>query len=300
MDISEKKSLKNKIAKRRELNIINSSRWNRFLKAPLYSLEFYIKQAIAYIHPYKVRRKTLWGDTMEYYLPEAASVYYYGFWEVGLTNYLVNTLNEGDVFLDVGAHVGFYSLLASNLVGKNGKVYAFEPTPRTFASLKKNLQSKDNSESHNVAVLNKEDKIKFTDYGPKYSAFNSFKKRTDEDTLFLQKGIEIEVPAISLDKFCSNKNIKPTFIKIDVEGAEHVVLESMTQILTEIRPSLSIEVSGSADLKDNTETSVKFLQKLDYIGFIINEYGELSPCQPGDEYKTDNLVFIHSSKSNHE
>ena len=296
MNEKEKELLRLRIVKRLRLRLLNASRWKRFLIAPIYSSEFYIKQALAYIHPFKVRRKTLWGDTMEYYLPEAASIYYYGFWEAGLTNYLINTLQEKDVFFDVGAHVGFYSMLASNLVGEKGTVCGFEPTPRTFRSLERNLGTKPNAKAYNVAVLNQKQTITFTDYGPKYSAFNTFKKRTDSHMSFLGNGELVTVQTISLDEFCIENQLIPTFIKIDVEGAEHLVLQSMEKLLKTHTPTLSIEVSANSDFKDNTKTSIDFLHNHGYIGFLITPEGGLLECTPGEEYLTDNLIFKHSSK----
>lgn len=295
MTQNQKQELLSRIARRRELNMMNASRWKRFLKSPLYSLDFYLKQALAYVHPYKVRQKTLWGDVMEYYLPEASSVYYYGFWEAGLTNYLVKNLKEGDVFFDVGAHVGFYSVLASQLVGPSGSVQAFEPTPRTFISLERNLNGKQNAAAHNVAVSEKAGTMTFTDYGPRYSAFNTFKKRADAHMGFLGAGEEVTVPTVSLDEFATKLGLSPTFIKIDVEGAEHLVLRSMEKILAEAKPTISIEVGGSNDLKDNTTKSVRFLKERGYVGFLMSPDGALSPCAAGKEYGADNLIFRHES-----
>lgn len=297
MKEEQKKQLLDSIAARMKLNALNASRLRRLLKAPLHSIDFYFKQAIAYLHPYKVRRQTLWGDMMEYYLPEAATVYYYGFWEAGLTNFIVKSLKPGETFLDIGSHVGFYALLASKLVGESGQVHAFEPTPRTFLSLKKNLANKSNAQSYNVAVLDSQRDITFTDYGPKYSAFNTFKKRKDGHMSFLGNGETITVPAISLDNFCAAKNISPTFIKIDVEGAEHAVLKSMERILRDIKPTLSIEVGSSDDLKENTLTSTKFLRDRGYVGFTITDSGNLILSNQENEAEAGNLVFVHSSKT---
>ena len=116
-------------------------------------------------------------------------VFYYGFFEANLSNFFINFLKEGDVFLDIGAHVGYYSILASDLVGESGQVISFEPTPRTFASLSENASRKNNIKVYNNAVLDEEIEIEFFDYGPKYSAFNSFKKR-ESDAIFFKNSVD--------------------------------------------------------------------------------------------------------------
>ena len=124
---------------------------------------------------------------MTIYLPEAGNLYYFGFYEANLTNFMINALREGDTFVDIGAHVGFYSMLGSSLVGPEGSVLSFEPTPRTFAELSKNASQKANIAVFNSAVLDEETEIEFFDYGRRYSSFNSFKKRTSDEIFFKEQ-----------------------------------------------------------------------------------------------------------------
>ena len=119
---------------------------------------------------------------MKYYLPECGSIYKNGYFEANLVNLFVNLLEDGDIFFDVGAHVGYYSMLASSLIGERGRVVSFEPTPRTFGLLIENARSKKNIAIHNLAVLDEEREVKFYDYGPVFAALNSTtrSKRTRE------------------------------------------------------------------------------------------------------------------------
>lgn len=232
MNQNQKDDLKKKILKRYELYKLQSSRLKRLIKDPLRTIIYYIMQFCAYRKPFRVNYKTLWGDKMSFYLPEAGAIYYYGFFEADLTNFFINFLKEGDVFFDVGAHVGYYSVLASSLIGESGFVHSFEPTPRTFGSLKLNMLNKKNSKINNLAVLDVDSKINFFDYGPKYSAFNSYKKRSGEEMKFLSVPKSVEINTVSLDRYCVANNVYPDLIKIDAEGAEHLILQSMTTILT--------------------------------------------------------------------
>jgi len=296
MDLEKREKVKKKILKNYELYKLNHSRLKRFLKSPVKTFLFFILAYFSYRRPFKVRYKTFWGDKMSFYLPEGNAIYYYGFFEANLTNFFLNFLKEGDVFFDVGAHVGYYSVLASVLVGEKGFVHSFEPTPRTFNSLKKNLQNKNNVFVNNNAVLNTETEISFIDYGAKYSAFNSFQKRTGVGTSFLKKGTEIRVKTISLDNYCNIKNTKPNFIKIDAEGAEYLILEAMDHILEKIKPVVSIEVAGGEEWKDNCSKSINFLKEKDYLAFEITLEGLLIPHEQKEVYSYDNLIFVHKEK----
>lgn len=146
---------------------------------------------------------------MLFYLSIGGAIYYYDFFEANLSNFLINFLKEGDVFFDVEVHVGYYTMRVSIHIGENGEVHSFEPTPRTFESLKQNSFAKSNITVSNNAILNEEKEITFFDYVPKFSAFNSFEKGTSYDIYFKDEEEGIKVRTISLDNYCNRKNIKP-------------------------------------------------------------------------------------------
>ncbi|MCX6716963.1 MAG: FkbM family methyltransferase [Candidatus Taylorbacteria bacterium] len=296
MDKNQKEQLKAKIIKLYGLYKLQHSRIKRIIKAPFKTIPHFIIIAIAYIHPFKITYKTLWGDKMRFYLPEGNAIRYYGFFEANLTNFFINFFKEGDIFIDIGAHVGFYSKLVSKLVSERGKVHSFEPTPRTFESLKENLSPNKNATLNNNAVLNEEKEIEFADYGPKYSAFNSFKERKSKEMGFLSSPEIIRVKSINLDKYCASKNINPTLIKIDAEGAEYLILGGMTKILEVNKPVVTIEVAGEDEWKDNCKKSIEILESKKYLPFEITLEGYLKKHKRQNTYLYDNLVFIHSEK----
>lgn len=296
MNNHQKNTLKEAILARNNLYEFQSSRFKRLTMDPVRTLTYYVMQYLAYIHPYKVTKKTLWGDTMSYYLPEAGMVFYYGFWEANLANFFVNFLKEGDTFFDIGAHVGYYSILASALVGDTGKVISFEPTPRTFQSLSENAARKNNIKVYNNAVLNEETEIEFFDYGPKYSAFNSFRKRESEVIFFKNQVESFKVKTVSIDLFCKKEAISPTFIKIDAEGSEYLILEAMNNVLEHDYPIVTVEVSNDKDLLKNSELSVTMLKDKGYECFEITLDGYLKKNTSLEIPLYDNLLFVHPSK----
>lgn len=296
MNEKQRKILKGKIIKRYALYRLQYSRLRRLLKDPFRTLPYYIMQAIAYRHPFKVKKKTLWGAPMSYYLPEGNAIYYYGFFEANLTNFFINFLREGDVCFDIGAHVGYYTMLAKELVGETGSVHSFEPTPRTFRSLAENTQDFKNVKVNNVAVFNKETEIEFVDYGPKYSAFNSYKRRTGEDMDFLEKPKVVLAKTISLDNYCKRGSLRPTMVKIDAEGAEYIILQAMTDIIANVKPIITIEVAGGDEWKDNCAKSIELLQSNGYECFEATLEGQLKKHYPQATYSYENLIFVHNEK----
>ena len=161
----------------------------------------------------------------------------------------------GATVLDVGANVGAYSLLFAQWVGPAGKVYAFEPSPHTRASLSRHLQLNGLAgvvETVPAAVADRCAEAEFTT-APPDGLHRLAASASTPDAL--------RVPVVSLDAFCSERGIRPTVIKIDVEGAELSVLRGARETLrsvgagleafVEIHPSLWPEVGiAQSDVAD--------------------------------------------------
>lgn len=295
MNQEERKKIKEIAFKKESLSKL--SKYKRAEKDPKILILFFFPWFIAkYIRPIKVNYKTLWGDKMKFYLPEGNVLVSKGFFELNLFNFFLNFIKEGDVVVDIGAHVGSYTKLSSRLVGDSGKVYAFEPTPRTFKTLWENTRYDKNIITNNFALLDEERNISFEDYGPKYSYFNGFKKRTDKEVSLLESK-KIEVQAITLDNyFLKNKIDRCDFIKIDAEGAESLILKGASNVLGNIKPVISIEVGGGMEWLKNNQDSIEILLSKGYLMFEINKEGYLYEHIKKDFYIYDNLIAIHIDK----
>ena len=269
-------------------------RFARFMKAPLRTSWYYLLAGMSHIKPYKVSFPTLWGTRMSAYLPEGNTFYYYGYCEANLTNFLLRFIKEGDVILDVGAHVGFYSMLASALVGKEGEVHSFEPTPWTYEILKQNTEKLENVTLNNNAVSNKGEQISFKDYGPGYGAYNTAHK--DGSTL-KKKSSTIEINTGVLDDYCTEKGIEPDFIKLDAEGYEYFILQGMSHLLGKVRPVVTLEVAGGDGWSDNCKKSINLLLNKKYKPYEMSSDGFISPHVIKEWYDYDNLLFIPEEKN---
>jgi FkbM family methyltransferase len=154
---------------------------------------------------------------------------------------LFELLKSGECFLDIGANVGFYSLLASRLVGPQGTVHAFEPFPRNLEFVRRHigLNNIQNINVHATAISDGDDRtMRFaTCESP------SCGHLTDAN----EGQSQIDVRVTSLDALWKrNAFLKPAVIKIDVEGAEFGVLSGGIQLLRECRPIILLAGHGTA------------------------------------------------------
>lgn len=270
------------------------SRAKRLLKDPLKTFLYYVLAFFSHIKPYRLTFPTIWGTTMTSFLPEGNTFYYYGYCEANLTNFLLRFLKEGNVVLDVGAHVGFYTMLSSQLIGKSGQVYSFEPTPWTYTLLQKNTANLSNVVLNNKAVSDKEEKISFKDYGPGYGAYNTAHRN---GSTLKKQAVTIHTETVVLDTYCKEKKIKPTFIKLDAEGYEYSILNGMNYLLEEVRPLVTLEVAGEDEWSDNCRKSIHFLMSRNYEPYEMDVEGKIKKHILKDSYKYDNLLFIPKEKN---
>ncbi len=140
---------------------------------------------------------------------------------------------RGDTVLDLGAHVGYYTLLAGTLAGPEGRVIAFEPLPRNCFYLRRHVELNRlrNVTVHEAAVGERRGYV-FFDPGP-----GAGRGR-------VEPGGPLRVRMVSLDDFVREQRILPRVIKIDVEGAETRVLAGAEQLLRWCRPVLFLSTHG--------------------------------------------------------
>ncbi|AJM91248.1 FkbM family methyltransferase [Nitrosopumilus piranensis] len=146
-------------------------------------------------------------------------------YEPGTTNFLKKILKKGMNVINIGANIGYFTLLAARQIGPEGKVFAFEPFPKTVELLKKNIDSNgfQNVQVESKAVSNKTDFATLLTGGSSLHNFISKKK-------FPQLN-EIKVPTITVDDFLKNEKKNIDLIFIDAEGQEPLIFEGMKNTL---------------------------------------------------------------------
>jgi len=190
-------------------------------------------------------------------------------WEVFVSKIMYKYVKKGDIVLDLGANIGYYSLLLAKLVGDNGKVYSFEPDPDNFKLLKKNIKAND---YHNIVAIQK-----------------AVSDRTGKIRLFLEKDnstmhkiyrargencTTIEIESVSLDDFFKDKNKKINFIKMDIEGAEGGAIKGMQKLLDENDNIIIFSEFCPRAMRGcgiGPEEYFKLLSKFGFIFYNVNE-----------------------------
>lgn len=172
--------------------------------------------------------------------------YAFGVYEPRMTSLLLSRLTPRSCFWDVGGHVGYYSLLASRRVGPEGAVIAFEPLPENHATLIDNLAMNgiSNVEVHGVALGDTSGTASLSPLGTTVLPAGA--------TILPPSSIEglrspdlrqpIKVAMESGDALVRKGIRPPTLIKVDVEGAEALVLDGLRDTLSRHRPEILIEL----------------------------------------------------------
>ncbi|HEY7328465.1 MAG TPA: FkbM family methyltransferase [Gemmataceae bacterium] len=174
--------------------------------------------------------------------------YLLGTSEPDMQEALHHLLRPGMSFYDIGANVGFFTILAAKLVGPTGRVVAFEPVNANAHWLEHNLKL--NGFHHvfirQMALGNQDGEAAF-----RVSAESTWGKLAYTGPVNQETAV-IQVPIRSLDKLHANGELpRPDLLKIDVEGAEVDVLRGSAETLRAVRPLLLIELHGTnADVAD--------------------------------------------------
>jgi len=157
-----------------------------------------------------------------------------GTYEPEQTRLAVELVRPGATVLDVGAHIGYYTLLFSRLAGPHGRVVAFEPSPRNLPVLRWHVARNRcaNVRVEAAAVAAETGTARFT-------------ADTGSGTGRLAESGTVEVRTIRLDDFLDAGGPMPDVLKIDVEGAELAVLRGAARVLRDAQPAILLSTHGT-------------------------------------------------------
>ncbi|WP_367124755.1 FkbM family methyltransferase [Streptomyces phytohabitans] len=163
----------------------------------------------------------------------------FGVWEPHMTRWLQGCLRPGDVFLDIGANVGYFTVLGSRLVGESGRVAAVEASPAMHAQLLRHvaLNGCDNVRAISAAVSDERKSLRFTLASSHNMGANSIVPYDGP----AESSFETEaqpLPALLEHGELTGARV----IKIDVEGAEGSVIRGLAPVLDQLRPDVEIAV----------------------------------------------------------
>lgn len=205
-------------------------------------------------------------------------------------NLLIHVSKKKSIIIDVGAGIGDYSLLAGS-GNKNNKVFSFEPSSKSYARLVENinLNKLSNIIASRKVISSKSEKLYFEE------------EDISEISHINPKIMTTNRESISIDNLCKNNNIsRIDLIKIDVEGAESLVLEGMKEILSKnLITSIIIELnSNSINFLSSNKQNYKFLSKYFKCYKVHNSMVQkIKSASDIPNNETFNIICINNNKS---
>lgn len=248
--------------------------------------------------PKKREAKLFWGQPMTIVYPEYVSskIGRYGFFETDMTSMFIDVLRPGMRVYDVGSHFGYFSMLASEMVGESGHVFSFEPTKETFRVLQENAARRENITCNNVAAFRETGEITFLDQGLHDSSLNFIVNDAKSESTEVQNSHAnlIRVHAVKLDEFAEAHG-DPDFVKIDAEGAEGPILEGMIETIKRCKPGISLEMGDQVCEKTGSKPCRENIEFLRDYGYEVFDYCSTHARRHElkSSYAYDNLFFRH-------
>jgi len=267
--------------------LAKGSRWQRFRHRPLrYAEAMWFKE---WVYPKTKKGKsrqalTFFGKPMQVILPAGMDIYLTGGKthdsELRLTRWLLKHLSSGQTFVDIGAHFGYFSLLAAELVGEKGQVFALEAAQGTFDILQNNTSDCAPIQAFHKAVSDTPGTLTFYEFPVLFSEYNTLNASQFEHEAWYKNNPpqSIEVEAITLDHFFQQQTAQPTCIKIDAEGAELQILQGAEQLLRRTNPTLIMEYQLQDAPPAIYEQAVSWLNNLGYKTLVITTEGDTEVC----------------------
>ena len=186
-------------------------------------------------------------------------------------------LKEGDTFIDIGGHVGFFSIVSSALVGVSGRVYTFEPEPKNYLHLLQHIQVNNlrNITPHCWAVGDQSKMVVFNqnqDCDGGHSLWDCGKFGNNVKSR--ENPVRIATYMASLDVELAGRDLsKLRLVKVDVEGAEELALRGMEQILKTHQPFVVAEIHefGLHQMGSSGQALRKYMESLGYITYLLEK-----------------------------
>ncbi|MES2796277.1 MAG: FkbM family methyltransferase [Bacteroidota bacterium] len=210
----------------------------------------------------------------------------------------IDWIRPNDFVLEIGGHIGYFTVLFANLVGENGTVYVFEPSKKNIFYLTKNIQNLPEKIEKIVSIVEKgagdlNGRLEFF-IDPITGQNNSFVKNFDG--FFKNREVSAEtnaeliseqVEVVKLDTFFSNLNKYPNFVKIDVEGFEWNVISGFKKIIEANRPNLMIEIQA------DQENIINYFLEINYEIFN-DKMMKINSFDNYEKLKTPNIFFKYN------
>lgn len=213
----------------------------------------------------KIRYGFLKGE--KWIISSGYSQYWMGTYESDIAEIFVKFAKKSNIVYDIGAHIGYYTLLASNFIDHSGKIFAFEPLPGNIQILKKHVEINNRS---NVVIIEKAVSLK-TGEAAFTNCENNVANTICENSPMFKFGKSIEVKTTALDDLLLTGFLSPPqLIKMDIEGAEFDALRGAEVLLRKHHPTIFLSTHNCQNPgvhKKCCDFMVKLGYSLSYFSF---------------------------------
>jgi FkbM family methyltransferase len=185
---------------------------------------------------------------------------------------LSSHVRPGGIMYDIGANVGYFTLVGAQLVGAEGQVHAFEPVPATAKVLRGNVEMNELRQVivHEVGVSDRNGQARFE------VGHESVRARESQGTQRRSERGLIDVELVALDEMVAAKAVPPPdFVKMDIEGAEVSALRGMSAIIRHHKPIFLVEVHG-------TQSAV--VEMLRSAGYVVSSVELAVPAELAPDF----------------
>jgi FkbM family methyltransferase len=205
--------------------------------------------------------RTRFGFSLQVKLPDTIQkvVLLTGRWEPFLTRFVLDTLRPGDTFVDLGANIGYYSLLASRLVSESGHVYSIEASPSIFGRLMENVARNNVTNITAIhAIVSDTECSKPFWLAPEPHGGRSTTVEAEASRLGMR--LEAHVSSSPLINLIPTESLfNARLIKIDVEGAEGEVLRPLVPLLSRFRARTAWMIELSPELSAGGQADINWI-----------------------------------------
>ncbi len=268
-----------------------------FSSFPHRGLKYFLKVAKSLGIADKAYKKRLYNNFYMLLNPTEhiqQQLFWYGCYEKELGDLLKKMLRANDVFIDIGANIGYFSLLSAN-ISPSVKVISFEPVKALFEKLNENISINDNKNilTINAAIgeVNEQRELFLSDTDN--LGMSSFQQPEN------YSGRKEKVQVMVFDDWFKTSGLtKIDLIKLDIEGSELAALKGMSAVLEKQKPSLIVEINPETlSLFSLTPLDIyNYLNQFNFDRFLISENGRLEHLNSNEINQTVNVLFIHMDK----
>ena len=271
--------------------------YTRNFSFPHRGLKYFLKTANSLGIANRIYKKRLHGNFYMLLNPTEhiqQQLFWYGYYEKEVGDLMKKIVKPGDVFLDLGANIGYFSLLVA-INSPSVKVISFEPVASLFQNMNDNisLNNTKNITTVNAAVGEMSEERELFVSAPDNLGMSSFHQPEN----YSGKKERVRVETID-DWFRTSGLAKIDIVKLDIEGSELAALKGMKEVLQKQKPVLIVEINPETLSMFNLKPTdiCDYLKHLNFEGFLILENDGLDHLNEQEIDQITNVLFIHNEK----